>query len=175
MDPETSEIIKVLILALILLGIVVFAVWYFCTLRNRKAPSIVHPHERREGDIILSVKLQACERLILFLERIRSNNLILRVHTSDMTSVQLQSALIRTIREEFEYNQSQQLYISSSSWEKIRSAKEDTIRLVNSAASGLQENATSKDLAGAILKLSLEQEPSPVIQAIEAVKKEIKG
>ena len=175
MDPEILEILKVVILAMILLGIVVFAVWYICTLRNRKNNSIIPPVEKKDGDVLVSVKLQACERLILFLERIRPNNLILRVHTADMTTTQLQSALIRTIREEFEYNQSQQLYLATSTWEMIRNAKEDTVRLINQAASGMKEDATSRELAGAILQLSLEQEPSPVAQAIEAVKKEIRG
>jgi len=63
-----------------------------------------------EQKIILPLRLQACERIVLFLDRIALNNLIVRINRPEMTALQLQAALVSAIREEFEYNLSQQLY-----------------------------------------------------------------
>ncbi len=167
------DLLKLFFQILFLLGAVLVAIWFYFRLRKNHAPE--RPEAESDGlKLILSVKLQASERLILFLERISLNSLILRVQTSDMTVPHAQSAMIRTVREEFEYNQSQQLYVSAQTWEKIRQAKEETIRLINTAASNLKEEATSRDLASAVLQLYLSEKVSPVANAIEAIKNEIK-
>ena len=90
-----------------------------------------------------------------------------------MTVQQLHASLIRTIREEFEYNLSQQLYISATSWEKVRSAKEEIITLINSVTSGIPDNASSHELVKAILKASVEKDSSTVMIAIESIRDQI--
>jgi hypothetical protein len=123
--------------------------------------------------IILPLRLQAYERIILFLERISPNNLILRLNKPEMSSVQLQSALVKVIREEFEYNLSQQLYISLKAWELVKNAKEETIKLINVASGKIPETASSGELAKIIFDLSLETEILPVNVAIDEIKIEI--
>src|SRR6186713_1948779 len=60
----------------------------------------------------IQLRLQAYERLLLYLERISPNSILPRLHRSGMTAGQLQTELIVTIRTEFEHNYSQQLYVS---------------------------------------------------------------
>lgn len=175
MDAFIPDLIKIFLQALFLLAIVLIAIWFYFRIRQK---SVATPTENQvsrpyENEAVGTLKLQACERLILFLERITPNNLILRVHSQDMTASQLHAALIRTIREEFEYNLSQQLYVSAKTWEFVRNAKEETIRQINSAVSDMKEGKTARDLAGLVLQHSLLRENSPVTIAIEAVKQEI--
>jgi len=159
MEPIFTDLLRSFIQVLFLLGLVVASIWFWFRLRSvqqKQCPAINPPAEDKK--IIITLKLQACERLILFLERINPSNLILRVHTTEMTTAQLQATLIRSVREEYDYNLSQQLYIASKTWELIRNAKEETIHLINTAASKQGENATSRELAGNILQLSLSRE-----------------
>ena len=100
---------------------------------------IKNDQEKRRQEIILQgarsvtpIKLQAYERIVLFLERISLESLLMRVSTPDMTASQLQSALITTIRSEFEHNLSQQIYMSPQAWEVVRNARSNTIKIINS-------------------------------------------
>ncbi len=125
--------------------------------------------------IILPLRLQACERFVLYLERIHPNNLLLRLNPANLSAADLQAQMIRTVREEFEYNLSQQLYISQTTWELIRNAKEEMISLVNRASSTIPAGSTAPTLVQAVLDLAMEKGKLPVDKALEAVKKEIKG
>jgi len=124
--------------------------------------------------ISIPVRLQAYERIILLLERISPGSLVLRVTQPAMTAFQLQTALIESIRDEFEHNLAQQIYLSSNAWELAKNAKEETIKLVNIAASKLNESATAVDLGSVIFELSARTEKLPVTTAIEYIKKEVR-
>jgi len=123
--------------------------------------------------IILPLRLQAYERIVLFLERIMLPGLVMRLNSPELTSDQLQSMLVKTIREEFEYNLSQQLYISSKAWELVKNAKEQTIHMINLAAGKVSENTSSAELVRQILALTVKEEKSPVSLALEEVKQEV--
>jgi len=114
-----------------------------------------------------TVKLQACERLILFLERISFNQLILRVHTGQMTVTRLEQLLVKSVRDEYDYNLSQQLYVSSATWDKIRHARENTLRMIHATASRLSPEAAATELANQLVKEVISSGKSPVQDAIE--------
>lgn len=79
----------------------------------------------------LPLRLQAYERLTLFCERINPGPLVLRVHKSHMDSSGLHAQLVATVREEFEHNVTQQIYVSDRAWKGVGKAKDETIRLIN--------------------------------------------
>lgn len=122
----------------------------------------------------LPLKLQAYERLILFLERIGPNSILVRVHRGGMSAQQLQSDLIATIRAEFEHNLSQQLYVSDQSWEEVKDAKEDMIRMINQAFNQVGSNANGIQMSAALFEQVLELEVLPYQKAIDALKNEAK-
>ncbi len=107
--------------------------------------------------ISLPIRLQAYERIILLLERISPGSLISRLHKPGMTASEFQRLLIQTIRDEFNHNLSQQLYVSVPAWEMVISAKEEMISQVNTAAARLDENATSADLSNLLLGVSVDK------------------
>ena len=123
--------------------------------------------------IITPSRLQAYERVVLFMERISPESLIMRVQQSNMTSRNLQSALLNTIRKEYEHNLSQQIYMSPEAWEAVRNTKENIIQLINVAASRVNPDDQAIKLSTAILEMNKEVEESPVTKGVRFVKKEI--
>ena len=96
------------------------------------------------------LRLQAYERMALFLERISPDSLILRCYQPGMDMKLLQGVLTKNIRDEWEHNLSQQVYVSDEAWRRIRAAKEEMINRVNSAAVTLESNADPATLAAAV-------------------------
>jgi hypothetical protein len=83
---------------------------------------------------MLPLRLQAYERLTLFMERINPSKLVLRITpTSDDIELYVQKLLI-SIEQEFEHNLSQQIYISESCWNALIAAKNATRSLIISSS-----------------------------------------
>ena len=130
---------------------------------------------RKEGQKLTTpVRMQAYERLVLLNERIDPESLVMRAMRKGMTSNDLHQELSRTIRTEFEHNLSQQLYVSNNVWNLCVKAKEETLQLVNVAASKMKKDATGMELGKVILAMSVALEDKPAQQAILALKQEIR-
>ena len=117
---------------------------------NRKNAELIM--ETRK--ITIPMRLQAYERLVLFLDRISPESMIVRVRRNDMTNQDLQLALLSAIRAEFEHNLSQQLYVSMETWEAVKAAKENIVSMVNEAAMKVKPEEPSMLIARAILEQS---------------------
>lgn len=163
------------ILKYILPSLVVFAAVYFIlkSFLDNESKKRLLEIKMANQKTITPIRLQAYERMVLFLERINPNNLLLRVNRKEYNVFQLQSALIKTIRQEYEHNLSQQLYITTQAWELVKKTKEDVIKLINTAAAALQDDAEASDLAKKIIEMSLENNRPVVYDAIELIKKEV--
>ena len=122
----------------------------------------------------LPVRMQAFERMALFLERISPESLVMRINKPNMTAAQLKSELLLTIRTEFEHNVAQQVYISSETWELIKSAKNNVISLVTTASDQVKDDATSLTLSQKIFEQLIQLKSPPTSQALESLKKEMK-
>lgn len=123
---------------------------------------------------LLPNRLQAFERMCLFLERLAPGNLVLRLNTGSMSAKELQHLMIMEIREEFNHNLSQQIYMSDESWKNIKNTVEDVIALINTSAEKLSENAKSVELARLIFNEMEKRETDPVEITLSAVKSEIR-
>jgi hypothetical protein len=165
-----ADILKITIPALI----VFFTAWIL--IRNM----ISNDQNKRRQEIILQgartvtpIKLQAYERIVLFLERISMESLLLRVSTPDMTTSQLQSALLTTIRSEFEHNLSQQIYMSPQAWEVVNNARSNTIKIINSEAEKLKGNLPGIEFSKQLLTRVMELEKEPTRVAVDYIKEEV--
>ncbi|MFO7256664.1 MAG: hypothetical protein DIU61_003155 [Bacteroidota bacterium] len=127
----------------------------------------------RSIETILPNRLQAYERMTLFLERISPQHLLVRLNTSAMSAREFHQLLLQEIRNEYNHNVSQQVYMSERVWELIKTAKEDLIVAINDAAASMQEESTSTDLARRIFEVMLKKEADPIGHAISELKKEI--
>lgn len=101
---------------------------------------------RDNQDVTVRLRLQAYERLILFIERVHPRQLVPRVYQPGMTVSDLQAVLVFTIKSEFEHNLSQQLYVSKQIWNAVRGVKEQEINMINNIAQQLEAEAPAKEL-----------------------------
>jgi hypothetical protein len=122
----------------------------------------------------LPIRMQAYERITLFLERITPDRLIPRMSSKGMNVQQFHSLLINTIRMEFEHNLSQQIYISEEAWGLVVRSKSATVSLINKIAESLDPKAEGIELSKAILKKSMEIEVFPTHKAVVYLKAEVK-
>lgn len=123
----------------------------------------------------LPVRLQAYERLALFLERMHPQALIQRTREENMAAPEMQMALITTIRTEFEYNITQQIYVSSEVWSMIRGTTEEMISIINQIALKLPTEATGTDLSLAFLRYFLsDTQLLPTQKALDQLNDEAK-
>lgn len=121
--------------------------------------------------IVLPLRLQAYERMALFLERIEPNQLVMRIHGDGLTVAQEQNLLLTAIRSEFEHNLSQQIYISPMVWQQICDAKDDIVTIINTVATDMDPNENSLAFAEALLLASAEK---PVVEnALSVLKTDI--
>jgi len=122
--------------------------------------------------ISLPIRLQAYERLAMFLARINPESIVIRLNQPDMTARTLQSHLLQTIRVEFEHNLSQQVYISNQAWDMVKNAKEDIIRIINTAGATMNETSTAIDLSTAIFEEALKEKEGLLQKALVYLKNE---
>lgn len=154
----------------------VFAAAYFLVKRF-----LDNDEKRRELELkkaaqgtITPLRIQAFERVVIFLERINPNNLVVRVNKNGITARQLHLELVAAVKTEYEHNLSQQIYMSHNAWELVKNAKEEIVQLVNISSSKVASDANGSELAMMILNITAnlgKKLPNEV--ALEYIKKEI--
>ncbi|MCX6227887.1 MAG: hypothetical protein NTV75_01680 [Bacteroidia bacterium] len=126
----------------------------------------------KNSKLILPIKLQAYERLILLLERISPQSLLMRISPHDLNVVDYQQELLSQIRHEFEHNLSQQIYVSQILWETIRRAKENLVQIINNSADEFKNDAPALVLSNKIIENYLESNDQLIANAVNTLKKE---
>ena len=166
-----NQIILSLVPAMIVLFVSFFLIKYQLEATFSRIPSQVNngPDHRPH------VNFQAYERLVLYLERINPGNMVLRMHKSNTKAKLLEADMVKSIREEFEHNLSQQIYVSDDIWKLIRQAKEETIKLIGLASSRCSENSSSLDLSKILLELADAIDEFPHDVAIRYLKQELRS
>ena len=175
---STAQIIILNVLAV--LATLAMTGWIFYLLVKRHFENVqkerllqMKADERSETlKVVTPIRLQAYERMALYLERISPNSLILRTFRPGMDIKALQVAMTKSIRDEWEHNLSQQVYLTTESWNRIREAKEEMINLINGSAVKLPVDADPTSLAGAIFE-SCAKSKIPTDEALEFMKNEI--
>jgi hypothetical protein len=160
---EISVIIIIIVIIIVLPGLMYLIMQAFLKANAKLLESLEkqmklfseekNTERKKEGlKIILPLKLQASERLVLFLERMQpslllSRHLPLCIHADELTQ-----SILSSIRDEFEHNLSQQLFVSDTAWQMTKTAREEVIQLVHISRSKLPEDASAADLAKKMLE-----------------------
>src|SRR5215216_2703921 len=92
------------------------------------------------------LQLQAYERLVLLCERISLPSLISRMSQPGLSSREMQMFLIESIKQEYEYNISQQVYVTTIAWDAVRNLRDQNMLIINQIASILPPDAKASDL-----------------------------
>jgi len=164
------DLIKIIIPA----GIVLYAMFLTVkTMLQKQNEGKFIEIKAKNKEIVLPIRLQAYERMSLFLERISPDQIIKRVQKNDMNVAELQYLLLNEIREEFNHNLSQQVYMSDEAWKIIKNAKEELIMVVNQSAKGLDPEAKSIELVKKIYEDSLDKKVDTIEYGLSFLKNEI--
>ncbi len=166
-----AELLKILLPA----GLVLYAM--FLTIRSfltKQFEQKLIEIKTKNTEIVLPIRLQAYERMCLFLERISPGNLIRRVNNAEYNATELHGLLLSEVREEFNHNLSQQVYMSDEAWTQIRSALEEIVVLINDSAAQIPPDARGIELAKRIFEQIIEQNVDPTGRALKYIKDEIR-
>lgn len=164
------------ILKIILPAGAVFAAAFLIVKRFLDSEQKRRDHEIKKSNhaAIIPLKLQAYERIVIFLERINPNSLVVRINKNGYTAHQFHLELIKTIKSEYEHNLSQQIYMSYGAWELVKTTKEEIIKLINISSTKVPHDNSSNDLAMMILNVTANLDKKlPNDIALEYIKKEI--
>ena len=168
---QVIEIIKISLPA----SIVLYATYLLTrSFLQKELESIRLESKVKTNETILPLRLQAYERICLFLERSSPNNLIIRLNDQKMTAKEFQQRLLSEVREEFNHNLAQQVYIGDEAWDLAKGAIEQLNAVINEAGSEVNEQASSLDLAKLIFQKVVQWEKDPIQTALLFVKKEIR-
>jgi hypothetical protein len=168
-----------LLMMLAMLAVVAVVGWIFYLLvkryfDNQQKQQLlqIKLDERREAlKVITPIRLQAYERMALFLERISPESLVLRCYQPGMDLRLLQGVMTKNIRDEWEHNLSQQVYVSPELWTRIREAKDEMVNLVNSSAVSLTDTTDPTRLAATIFASAADRLPAD--EALTAMHNEL--
>ena len=171
MDTIVIEFAKLIIPAAIVLYAMYLMVKSFL---DREMTQRVADMKASSAKDMLPVRLQAYERISLLLERIAPNKLVLRLSNGDYSYKEFQQILIANVREEYNHNLSQQIYVSDQVWELTNSAVEDVIMTINQGADSLPKEARGLDLAKKVFEIQSEKKADPLEHALQALKQEVR-
>ena len=173
MDNSVNSIWE--ILKIVLPAIIVFLTAYFLF-----RDMLENSQKQREFEFrvtnsreVTPVRLQAYERLALLLERISPQSLLMRVSPNEVNASDYHQQLLSHIRQEFEHNFSQQIYVSAILWETIRGARENLIGIINKSAEEINDDAPALALSKKIIENYIEEENQAIVIAMNELKKEV--
>lgn len=129
--------------------------------------------KNKNTEIILPNRLQAYERMCLYLERIQPGALVVRLNDPGYSAKQLQHAMVKEIRDELNHNLSQQVYMSNEAWRHIKTTVEELISIINESVAELAEDARGIDLAKRLFEKIEERQFDQIDDTLAKVKSEI--
>ncbi len=168
---EFLEILKYILPSLVVFALAYFLIRSFLDHEVKQFKEGKKDETRKE---ITSLRFQAYERIVLFLERISPSNMVLRVSQPGMSKEMLQAELLRTVREEYEHNLAQQIYMSDKAWELVKNAKEEVLSDINTAAAKMTDKNTAADYGQQVISMHLEKKSKAYDTALQFLKEEIK-
>lgn len=139
----------------IIISVIALAVAIFAFFQS-KPKKVVEPQNLNAYNSV-PLQLQAYERLVLLTERISLPNLISRISHPTATAKEMQVLLNENIKQEFEYNASQQIYVSPVAWEAVRNLRDQNMLIINQVANVLPPDARGSDLNKQLLEVIMQQ------------------
>ena len=138
-------------------------------LRKKKAK------QESDGFSSRPLQLQAYERLVMLAERIAIPNLVSRANQAGLSARQMQILLLDSIKQEYEYNASQQIYVSPTAWEAVRNLKDQNMLIINQVGSTLPPESTGLDMNKRLMEFMMASKKSTLHEIVmEALNYEAK-
>lgn len=163
------ELLKITVPAL-----VVFATAYYLVKKHLDTSVRLRQMELKQSALHTTVpmKIQAYERLAVFCERSEIMSLLSRFYDADMRCKELLFMMVGAIKQEYEHNVSQQVYVSDNLWKIIKLARNQNIAILESIGTSVGLDASAADLHQAIRKHLSEHPENPLGTAQAAIRQE---
>ncbi|MES2431488.1 MAG: hypothetical protein V4556_11150 [Bacteroidota bacterium] len=120
------------------------------------------------------LRIQAYERLSLFADRISLKNLVTRMHATGYSAEELKAGLTETIRQEYEHNITQQIYVTPEIWKAVTNLKDQNIYIIHHLANTLSAQAQAIDLSRIILEYASRENAELSSVVLDAIQYEVK-
>jgi len=164
------EVVKLIIAGISVVGV---AFYLFKPYLDNKEKLQLLELKKAAGSQTLPLRLQAYERAILLIDRINPANLLIRLNAPAHTAAELHSLIVAEVRNEFQHNVTQQLYVSPRAWQVVKRIKADTISLVNNAAQMQTDGASGLELGKSILHHLSQLETDPYDASLNLIRADL--
>ncbi len=152
------------IILIVVAALVIALAYYIFTSKTTKENTPVNL-----SDATLQMQLSAYERLILLVDRIALHNLISRLNQPGASAREMQFLLTQSIKEEFDYNITQQIYVSADAWNAVKNLKEQNTLVINQITATLPGNATGLDLNKFVLEYLMHDKKGSLHEVVSEV------
>ncbi len=160
---DNTTLILVVIIVLLAGAFVAF------TMTQKRSGAEKKVTDEKPDNATRTLQLQAYERLTLLVDRIALPNLISRVNQNGASAREMQMLLTRGLKEEYDYNITQQIYVSADAWNAVKNLKEQNMLVVNQLASALPPNATGLDLNKLLLEYLMTDKKGQLHEVVSEV------
>ena len=155
----------VILVSIIIIFIAIFVA--FILMKDKKGGQSAN--DENQDSATRTMRLQAYERLTLLVDRIALPNLISRVNQNGVSAREMQMLLTRGLKEEFDYNITQQIYVTADAWNAVKNLKEQNMLVINQLASALPVNATGLDLNKLLLEYLMTDKKGQLHEVVSEV------
>jgi hypothetical protein len=171
---KTMDVILQIALIIFPAGAVLLTTIFFLRKETSKeVRSMQMELKKQRQEFFLPSRVEAYQRSVLLMERIHPNSLVMRLHNPGLPAKTLQADFLQAIREEFDHNVAQQLFVSLNGWQMVKNSKEETIKIINIAGNQMTATSTGLDLSAKIFEIVAEVGQLPTEITVEFLKREL--
>ena len=160
---DTTSIIIIVVLTALVSACVVYIITVPLKTSNGNTSPL------KENGAAASMQLQAYERLMILVDRIALPNVITRINQPAASAREMQLLLTQNIRAEFDYNITQQIYVTPDAWNAVKNLKEQNLLAINQLANVLPQNATGMDLNKLLLEFLMNDQKGMLHEVVSDV------
>lgn len=172
-SPFFLDIVKFLLAGTGVVGVAFYLIKPYLDREDKTEKIQLLEYKKSISSHTIPLRLQAYERVALFIERASPVNMLVRLNASGYSAHELHALIVEEVRNEYQHNITQQIYVSSRAWAVVVHVKDDTLGIVNKTASALPDDATGLDLAKGILLAVTELENNPYDVAAAVLRNEV--
>ncbi|MEZ4722289.1 MAG: hypothetical protein R2813_10485 [Flavobacteriales bacterium] len=169
-----EELVEALLLLIPVAGVVAVVYVMLTKYFESQEQKQLSEWKQKQAKDYLPIQMQAYERLILLMERTHPERLVFRINKPGMSARLMRADIMKLIRDEFDHNLTQQLYISNEAWESVKAAREETLKILNLAAERTDKDGSSMEFSTAILEIVGQMKRTPTDIAIDILKAEFR-
>ena len=170
---KIMDILIHLILLIVPTSAIIYIVYLFLKKQSEKdIVSIKLELKKERQNFFLPSRLEAYQRAVLLLERVHPNSLVMRLHNPGLPAMALHAEFLKAIRDEYNHNVAQQLFVSPLAWKMIKDSKEEVIKLINLAGNQMTATSTGMELSAKVFEILSQMDHIPSDITVEYLKKE---